>query len=33
MILSCPLSPVLGVIPLNESDALAFGDKVYNWEE
>ena len=33
MILSRPLSSVLGVILLNESDAFAFVDKFYNWEE
>ena len=33
MILRCPLSPVLGVILLNESHGFAFGDEIYNWEE
>ena len=33
MKLSCPLSPVLGVIVLNESHAFAFADEIYNWEE
>ena len=33
MILSCPLSPVLEVILLNESHGFAFGDEIYNWEE
>ena len=33
MILSCPLSPVLGTILLNESHGFAFWDEIFDWEE